>query len=46
MLWAKLDNTSKTFPADHVYKVIVYHDEVTPGNLLRLDNRRKFWSFY
>ena len=41
-----LDNISKTFPADHVYKVILYYDEVTPGNLLRLDNRRKFWSFY
>ena len=41
-----LDNSSKTFSADHVYKVIVYYDEVTPGNLLRLDNRRKFWSFY
>lgn len=26
--------------------VVVYLDEVTPGNVLRPDNRRKFWAMY
>jgi hypothetical protein len=26
--------------------VVLYLDEITPGNVLRPDNQRKFWSFY
>ena len=32
--------------SDGHLNTIVYLDEVTPGNLLRLDNQRTFWSFY
>ena len=39
-------DAASTLPADHVYKLVIYYDEATPGALLRLDNRRKFWSFY
>lgn len=28
------------------YEFILYADEVTPGNPLKADNRRKYWCFY
>ena len=31
---------------DNCLNLILYCDEVTPGNALRPDNARKFWSFY
>lgn len=30
----------------HSLGAILYLDEVVPGNLLRPDNKRKFWAFY
>ena len=30
----------------HKWPVVVYNDEVCPGNVLRADNRRKFAAFY
>lgn len=41
-----LDEVAGALPADHIYRLVVYYDEATPGQLLRLDNCRKFWSFY
>ena len=32
-------------PEGHL-NAIIYLDEVTPGNVLRPDNARKFWAFY
>ena len=32
--------------ADYPWDLIIYADEVTPGNILRVDNRRKMWAFY
>lgn len=32
--------------ASHTLSAVLYMDEVTPGNVLRPDNRRKFWAFY
>ena len=40
------DKHAQTRGADHTYRLIMYYDEVTPGNLLRLDNARKFWAVY
>ena len=31
---------------DHPYRIVVYCDEITPGNALKPDNRRKTWAFY
>lgn len=28
------------------YRIVVYADEITPGNALKADNRRKTWAFY
>ena len=39
-------DATSTLPADHVYKLVIYYDEATPGALLRLDNCRKCWCFY
>ena len=40
------DSVARDLPGDHIYRFIVYYDEITPGNLLRLDNPRKFWGVY
>lgn len=40
------DKVAQGLPADHVYRFVVYYDEITPGAQLRLDNSRKFWAFY
>ena len=32
--------------ADDPWGLIIYADEVTPGNILAVDNRRKLWGFY
>jgi hypothetical protein len=32
-------------PEGHL-NAIIYLDEVTPGNVLRPDNARKFWAIY
>jgi len=38
--------TAARVGAAHKWPIILYNDEVTPGNVLRADNRRKFVAFY
>ena len=32
--------------AEHPWRIVLYTDEVTPGNQLKVDNRRKVWVLY
>ena len=41
-----LDRCSRDKPYDGPLGLIVYTDEVTPGNVLEHDNHRKFYSFH
>ena len=41
-----LDSVAKALPPSEIWKCILYHDEITPGNVLRVSNARKFTAFY
>lgn len=41
-----LAHVAASLPVAETWKCIVYHDELTPGNVLRPCNSRKFTAFY
>ena len=30
----------------HVWRLVIYYDELTPGDAFAPDNKRKFWAIY
>jgi hypothetical protein len=41
-----LDIVAAKYPPGHIYRGVWYYDEATPGAILRIDNKRKFWGVY
>lgn len=41
-----LDLVAAKYPPGYIYHGIWYYDEATPGAVLRIDNKRKFWGVY
>ena len=41
-----VDEAIRAFPADHIFSLVMYFDEITPGAVLQAQNQRKSWAQY